>query len=261
MQKLRFISRMRTALAAAMACALLLTASPAKATLLTSFAGNTQPVNGGNSGLGGFVNFAVYSGSDGTGPTDDRFGTGIQNSVLTAAGFNVNSQFLYLFQTSNNGTLEISQNTVAASSSSVTGVGALAGRGFTDNGGAVSATNPFGNASAPGDPSGASVGVVSPGIASIGGLVTPTSVNQTTSSVAATFTPPVTGLPAGSTSSLWGYTSTQPPAFTVTSLQDGGTNASGTVPGPAAVPEPTTLGSALAGLLLAGGYCLRRRKV
>jgi len=260
MQKLRFISRMRTALAAAMACALLLTASPAKASLLTAFAGNTQPVNAGGSGLGGFVNFAVYSGSDGTAPTDDRFGTGIQNSVLTAAGFDVTSPFLYLFQTSNNHTLEISQNTVAAVAANVTGTGFLAGRGFTDNGGNVSTANPFGTAAAPGDPSGTSIGVTTPGIALVAGLTSPSSVTQTTTSVAATFTPPITGLAAGATSSLWGYTSTLPPSFTVTSLQDGGTNASGTVPG-AVVPEPTTLGSALAGLLLAGGYCLRRRKV
>jgi len=260
MQKMRFISRMRTALAAAMACALLLTASPAKASLLTSFAGNTQPVNGAGSGLSGFVNFAVYSGTDGTGPGDDRFGTGIANSVLTAAGFNVASPYLYLFQTANNGTLEISQNTVAAPFANVTGVGALAGRGFTDNAGNVSASNPFGTPAAPGDPSGPSIGVVTPGIALVAGLMTPTSVNQTTTSVAANFTPPVTGLAAGVTSSLWGYTALLPPDFRTTSIQDGGTNAAGIVPSSVA-PEPTTMGSALVGLLLAGGYCLRRRKV
>jgi len=247
-------------LALSAAIGLAFAASPAKASLLTSFAGNTQPVNAGGSGLGGFVNFAVYSGTDGTGAGDDRFGTGITNSVLTAAGFDVTSPFLYLFQTSNNHTLEISQNTVAAPSDNLTGVGFLAGLGFTDNGGNVSSANPFGTAAAVGDPSGVSIGVTTPGIAVVAGLMSPSAVTQTTTSVAANFTPPVTGLAAGVTSSLWGYTSTLAPAFTKTSIQDGGTNASGTVPGSVA-PEPTTLGSALAGLLLAGGYCLRRRKV
>jgi len=247
-------------LALSAAIGLVFAASPAKASLLTSFAGNTQPVNGGGSGLGAFVNFAVYSGTDGTGATDDRFGTGINNSVLTAAGFDVTSPFLYLFQTSNNHTLEVSQNTVAAPADNITGVGALAGLGFTDNGGSVSSVNPFGTAAAAGDPSGASIGVTTPGIALVSGLMTPTTVAQTSSSVAANFVPPITGLAAGATSSLWGYTSTIAPGFTSTTLQDGGSNASGTVPGSVA-PEPTTLGSALAGLLLAGGYCLRRRKV
>jgi len=248
--------RLTAALAVA---ALAIVSSSAKASVEPGFAGNTHPVFSAT-GAQGFIDFAVYDRSGGT--PGDSFGTGIAgfDAVLTAAGFNVTSNFLYLFQNVNKDT-DISQSTVAAASANVTGVGKLVGDGFTG----VTFATPFigGSAAAAGNPSPAVTGAT-PTISTGLTLLAPLTVVSGSSSVQATFTPNLDAA-NGQVSTLWGYTSNNSPVLPNNgSIQDMGTSAVGTVPGPTggltSVPEPSSLVVAGIGALGMLGFGLRRRK-
>jgi hypothetical protein len=248
--------RLTAALAVA---ALAIVSSSAKASVEPGFAGNTHPVFSAT-GAQGFIDFAVYDRTGGT--VGDSFNTGIAgiDTALTAAGFNITSGFLYLFQNVNKDT-DISQSTVAAVMANVTGHGQLTGDGFT---GVTFASPTFNAAAAPGNPSPAVTGgtpTISTGSLT---LVSPTAVTVGGTSVQATFG---TNLDAtnGQVSTLWGYTSNNAPVMPNNgSLQDNGTSAVGTVPsnsgGLTSVPEPSSLVVAGIGALGMLGFGLRRRK-
>lgn len=176
----------------------------------------------------GTVNYAVYDSATSS-FAGDVFGTGkgggFDGSFVAGTGsgaLDTGARYLYVYQTVNNGgdSLEISANTVQIVPANLTSWG-----WFTVGGGAQA----------------------------------PFSVAKTTSSLEADYTPPATGLAAGSSSFFWGYTSNIAPVFGRTGFQDGGSVAQGIAP--QAAPEPASvvmLGIGISGMF---GYGLRRRKV
>jgi len=215
----------------------------------------------------GHVNFTVL---DHTGSgVGDSFGTGLAGFDATfskgflSGGLDTSARYLYLFETVNDGTnpLAISSNTVA--SSGVTSWGTFSGVGFTNSGTPTAPGGPYlggagGASTTRGNSSGTGVTGGVPGAAFLPGYGPQIVLNQT-SSVQAEFLGG--GLPAGSISYVWGYTSNLVPTFGPTNIQDGGTGAGGTVP--TATPEPCSLvlflgvGSTFAGF---GGARMWRRK-
>jgi hypothetical protein len=214
-----------------------------QAAFILSYTGNTFPTNAG--GVDGHINFAVLNRTGGV--AGDEWGTGIANfDTLFAAGtgsaaLDTNASYLYLFQTVNDGSnaLEISQSTVAVPNALVTSHGTFGTLGFKYNGVNVGPGVSLGTSAAAGDISPASlVGAFPSAIAVVGGVITPNTQVSGGGSQVATFLFP--NLTSGGVSSLWGYTTNSAPTgFVTSSIQDGGTSAVGTVPGP--VPEPITL--------------------
>lgn len=235
-------SRLLTALVAVAALALV--SSSAKASLIGSFTGSTQPMFSDSTHAWGYIDFAVYSL---TGGSSDPYGAGITASTLSGAGFDPTSKYLYLFEDVNKDK-DIAQSTVALNAP-VTGSGYLSGEGFRG----ASAPSPVAIA---GNQSG--YALQSWTISSPGGLVNPSSVVTGLFSEQANF---VTNLDTanGQVSSLWGYTSIYRPAWTTGSIEDHGSSAVGTVPG-ALTPEPSSLVLAGIGALGLIGYGVRRRK-
>jgi hypothetical protein len=238
---------------------MLLIASGAQGGFILGFTGNTFPQNAGLT-VDGHVNFAVLDRSRGT--SGDVWGTGLPGfDALAAAGFgsgplDTTANFLYLFQTVNNGVNAdaISQNSVSVPNTAVTSHIVFPTVGFTSGGVNVGAVVDLGPSAVNGDPSGISL-APAPGVRLVGGLVVPFYQAAGYGSQLTTFLYP--DLVNGGVSSLWGYTSNLPPSWGVTSIQDNGTNASGTVP--TTVPEPSIfamLGLASLSILLVW----RRRK-
>jgi len=242
--------------------ALALVSSSAKASLLTSFSGNTQP-----SFLGtiGYIDFAVYDTAGGV--AGDRFGTGDATMDASLAAFGslnggtaLTSSFLYLYQNVNTG-VDIASGSVNANGATLTSAGFLATLGFTQ----VTAGHPFlgAAAAAPGNPSPAVTGATAANGTPIvvAGLVAPTTVSAGASSVVATYGTRLNSA-NGNLSTLWGFTSNIAPAFNFGSIQDSGPASNGTVPSnsASAVPEPSSLAIAGLGALGLIGYGLRRRK-
>jgi len=250
-------SRREWALAAVMAVVCLCwSAAPVRADFILGFAGNTQPTHAGF-GVQGFIDAAVFNHTNGV--AGDTFHLGIANidTVLTNAGFNINSQFLYLYQSANSGTVGISSTTIFWEKNLNTGFGFLSGLGFHDAGGNISATHSLGTPAAPGDPSpwsanGANVTLTNQGA----GLLDPHSVVGLSASLKANFD--LVELAPGVTSSVFGFTSNQQPALSTGSQQDGGTTADGTPPS-MATPEPPTALLALVALPGLGIWVWRRR--
>src|SRR5205823_4133188 len=93
-------------------------------------------------------------------PAADPYGAGVSTATLVAAGFTGagTDRFLYLYQTNNVGTIEISQNSVQWNL-------ALVGAGGTSFGQLVHTTfvpNPISPASIPANPSPFTPGVIPP---------------------------------------------------------------------------------------------------
>ena len=249
----------------------------AQAGLVTDFAGNTQPVFtnavGSPTGVAGFINFAVFNTAGGT--PGDSFGTGVTvpgttaNAILSAAGFDTNAAFLYLFQVTNRltnpltgGTAPpISTSTVHVTSGSVDGFGSLAGIGAAFNGTPLKGGDPgvtFGSPAPAGNQSFPPTTGVSGASASFTTTLTTASVTlETPTSLFANFAPDGTIL-AGGQSDIWGYTSNLPPASTTGSLQDDGTSAVGTIPG--TVPEPSSIVMIASAAVSVGAVLLLRRR-
>ncbi|MCC6127020.1 MAG: hypothetical protein IT426_18835 [Pirellulales bacterium] len=228
---------------------LILGASAAQGAFVVGFTGNTFPSNVGPT-VDGHVNFAVLDTVGGA--PGDTWGTGIPGfDALFAAGIgsgplDTTAAYVYLFQTVNDGVnvSAISQNTVSAPNPLVTSHGVFPTTGFT----------PMPSAP-PGDPSPALIAPVA--ILAGLGTITPNFQISGSGSQVATFLLP--NLAAGASSCLWGYTVNAAPDWGVTSIQDGGTNASGTVPTP--VPEPFAFAIwALLGLGGTGVALVRRRQ-
>jgi len=228
----------------------------ARAALVTSFSGNTQP---SLSDTTGYINFAVYDASGGV--TGDSYGTGdpTMNAALTAAGMSTTSQYLYLFQdVNNNTTSDIASSSVNVTKANVTSDGNLSGLTFTQTAppGGILYLGP--SSATAGNPSGFVIGATAAQGTPISGSVTsPFVVSLNSSSLVATFIPAMAGTGGTSgTSSLWGYTSNVGPVMKNGSIQDGGFAVNGMVP--TTVPEPSTL--AMASLVALGiGYGLRRK--
>ncbi|MCC6123383.1 MAG: PEP-CTERM sorting domain-containing protein [Pirellulales bacterium] len=208
---------------------------------MLGFTGNTFPQNAGPT-VDGHVDFAVLDRSGGV--PGDVWGTGLPGfDGLAAPGLgsgplDTTASYLYLFQTVNNGIdpAAITQNSVSVPNAAVTSHGVFPTVGFTSGGVNVSVAVDLGPSAIPGDPSGIAL-APAPGVAVVAGLVVPFYQAAGGGSQLTTFLFP--NLAAGGTSSVWGYTSNLPPSWGTTSIQDGGTNASGTVP--TTVPEPSAL--------------------
>jgi len=244
----------RFVLPAVLALGAVLATAPARAAFIAADSGNTQPYHTvPGPGVGGTVNFAVFDRTGGT--ATDPFGTGISNftSLFTAASgssaFDANAQFLYLYQTVNNGpsagAFPISTNSVFVNPTLVTSYGSFTGTKFS--------TTVLGTPAGFSDPSTGQV-PTSPVVLQSGqsGLTAPTVILGSTS-FRALFGPE---LAAGAQSVLYGYTSNSAPIFVNTGLIDGGTTADGRAPS-AAVPEPSAVVLSLIGLPF--GLLLRRR--
>src|SRR5207302_11071442 len=94
--------------------------------------------------------------------------------------------------------------------------------------------------SAAGNPSGFSPGIAGATVIADATSVTVGFLNPGPSSLQANYTG--AGLTFGNHSDLWGYTSNAAPVLGSTGIQDGGSNAEGTVPITSlAVPEPSTI--------------------
>jgi len=230
--------------------------APARAAFLTTDSGNTQPYHTvPGPGVGGTVNFTVLDRTGGT--AGDVFGTGIANFdalFVAAAGsgaFDASAQYLYLYQTVNNGpsagSFPISTNTVEVTPGFLTSYGTFTGTSFS--------TTVLGAPAGFNDPSAISTGASPVIVTGQGGLSSPGLILGSTS-LRALFTPE---LFAGGKSVLWGYTSNRAPAIGQTGLIDGGTTSNGAVPTAAGppVPEPSAVVLSLIGLPI--GLLLRRR--
>jgi hypothetical protein len=251
----------------ALAGSLLLGAPRADAGYLLPFTGNTFPVNGGP-GVAGHVNFIVLDHTGGV--AGDTFGTGIagfDSHFIAGTGsgpLDTAAQFLYLFQTVNDGAnlLTISANSVQVMSASVTSHGFFRGTSFSNNGVATSAGGPYlgpfpGISAPPGDPSGHVVGGL-PGVILSGSGLGPTTTLLGAGSVSALYPG---GLTQGAISNIWGYTTNLAPLFVGTSIQDSGTSAQGSVPGQLQdSPEPSSRVLAGIGALGLFGYGICRRR-
>ena len=224
-------------------CLCLGLAGTAQASAILGDYGSTQPKNlVPGSGLQGIVNAAVFSL---TGSASDPYGSGVSTATLVAAGFSgagVDS-FLYLYQTDNTGSLEITQNTVAWTP-------ALVGGGGTSFGQLIRTTfspNPLSPLSIPTNTSPFSPGIAGATVIADATSVTVSTLNPGPSSLQADYLG--AGLTVGSHSDLWGYTSNFAPQLTDTGIEDHGTNAQGLVPTAAvAVPTPAAIWGGL-GLL------------
>jgi hypothetical protein len=252
--------------------AVVLGSASAQASLITDFAGNTQPVftnaAGSPVGVAGFINFAVFDRTGGT--SGDSFNTGVTNAdtILSTAGFHPNDAFLYLFQVTNHLTNPltsgpappISTTTVSVVRSNVDGFGSLVGIGAAFNGTPLNGGDPgttFGPPAAAGNQSPAVIGV-SGASASFGTVVTTATVTlPTPTSLLADFVPAGSIL-AGGRSDIFGYTSNFAPALTTGSLQDDGTSAVGTVPSNV-IPEPSSIVMIATAVPVGAVLLLRRR--
>lgn len=222
---------------------------------ISAFSGNTQPSHSPAPGVGGTVDFAVYNHTGGT--AGDTFDTGFAgfNALFTAGvgsgAFDTSAQYLYLFETVNNGpysaSFPISQNSVGVTGSRVTSFGGFTSLDFS--------TKILGTAAGFAEPSGHSTGAT-PIIAATAGSSFPL-VLDGSSSLKALFT---TELNSGQESILWGYTSNYGPAFGNTGIVDGGTTADGSVPTAAVVPTSSPEPSAIA-LFGLGGTLIGIRRL
>jgi hypothetical protein len=274
-----------TWLAVALAVGTIVLASPARAGFLMDFSGNTAPQALKTNGMGTYstVNFAVLdlSGQDAT----DPWGTGYTaNGGFTATfmpgdgskALDTKAAYLYLFQVTNNQPANIkslitnvSQEVRTVDAGNITSWGYFAGLGLADKFGEVTPTNFFGNTRTPGNPAKANVGVSMPSVVSISGGIKPDSVALVNGMSAFAFTAkwPNTGLTLASQdrSLLFGFTSSEAPAFRqdlVISVPpfDGVVKGTGVTPfNPFAVPEPSSLTSALMGVVMVSVFCVGRR--
>jgi hypothetical protein len=240
--------------------------TPAQASFING--GNTRPqFQPAGIGVDGFVDFGVFNTAGGS--PGDTYGTGFAGiDAAISAGFGAlagTGSFLYLYEISNlSSNFGLLAGAVPGTSSSVLAVGTLAGKSFNDAAGPASSSNPFGTGAAAGNPSPASLGVMSPGIVANGAVITPL-VTSGGGSVNALFFP--TDLLPGQTSALFGYMSNQAPSLGSVSIQGSGavgaTNAAGNVlgaPAVSAVPEPASVTLALIGAGLAGLAGWRRQR-
>jgi len=144
-------------------------------------------------------------------------------------------------------------------SNPITSFGFVAGKGFADIDGPVSAGNPFGTDDGVFfNPDGPTLGVLSPSIVSIGDGVAPTLLSLSYATLSGgSFGANFSGLVDGARSVLYGFTSNAPPVYGNNPIIDG-SSSTGTVltptpfPEQSVVPEPASLAIwALGGLGLA----------
>lgn len=236
----------RYALALAVA---IVVATPARATFIGAFSGNTR---GKTSGAiaDATINFAVLDRSGGV--AGDRFGTGHAGFDLAAttrgqssgSSFDMSASYLYLYQIVNDGTL--------AGAIRMTGVGfagplvtsfATWDLTFTDAEGVTGVDQPFGMVENPfTDPATVATDIVSPGIDDHAGRAWTGTDGFVGLSIS--FNP---DLMVGETSALFGFTSNAPPRL----VEFAGTAASVAAVLPVPIPEPSAvvlLAAGLAGL-------------
>ncbi len=231
----------------------------ARADFIVGWAGNTHPVH--PTGTAGFVDAAVFDRANGVSGDSFNLGAAGIDTVLSAHGFNISSQFLYLYQTVNTGNVGISLNTVRwnpAFDTTLATLSALAGFGFHDAGGNMSTSNTLGTPAPGGDISifngdGSAVTVTAQS-----GLQTPTVAKGPTSLKADYGT---AELPISGVGSVWGYTSDLGPIMGLTGIIDNGSSADGFAP-MAGVPEPASALLAVLGVSAFGLLArFRRRRV
>jgi hypothetical protein len=241
------------------AIALAVTAAPVQASYVTG--GNTQPQNQ-TGGVGGTVNFAVYQSTAAGIAAGDPYGLGSAAlSTTFLASFTgtpvvTAGTYLYIFQTTNDGTNnateDISANTVAVGAGSIIpgSFGVFNQYGFT--------VPIFGTPAGRTNPSPFSLSASAPSLGTSAGFSNP-AVTITPNSIVASYSNGGGALGPDGDGGLFGFFSTQAPTLSSpTSMEDGGTNASGTVltAGPT-VPEPSSM--LLLGLALPIGVLLRKR--
>jgi hypothetical protein len=213
--------------------ALMALGATAQAGSILASSGNTQPELGATRG---FINAAVFDTSGGS--LGDHYGTGLAgiDGELAADGFSITSRYLYLFQDVSVGG-SIGSSSVGVNPGEVTGDGFLGGIGFTQTTPGQHSLGPL--VATPGNISPFASGAVQAEAAAVleVGLVNPSLVGLTTTSLVALFG---TGVGFGDRSELWGYTSDQAPVFGTGSIESAGVSANGIVP-MAAVSEPSAV--------------------
>jgi hypothetical protein len=264
-------------------------ASNGYAAIISNGSGNTNP---GDLEIDGTINFAVYN--RGLGSGTDTFGTGLSTfdtyfdqdlsgPGATSGGFDVNANYLYLFQVVNDGSVNHAiVEAVIDTYGSVTSWGVFEGLGFGDAQGKVGDTvtvgsntfvNRLGNdSSAFGDPDTysnnaiASIVMISDGKPGVNTRRTVYPGGSSPGKFRMVFNDLDDGLIGGARTYLIGFTSNERPAFVTAAILGSSADgkaagpSTGTAGAPPVLPEPASMAIWSLGLAMVGGVGAWRRR-